>query len=263
MQQGGIRKSPTSSPLFSIVTVVYNGASLIEATIQSIANQNCFDYEYIVIDGASSDNTVEILKTNNHLINYWQSEPDKGLYDAMNKSLGLINGKFVLFINAGDLLNDSNVLEHLKLVSTDADILYGETNLIDSKNKLLGTRSELTTRKLPQQLTWKSLIKGMVVSHQSILVSKAIAPYFDTQYKCSADIDWVIKALKNANKITNTQITISKYLIGGFSAKNLKIASEERFSIFIQHYGTLNAIIAYIFIAFKSLIFKLRGLKNY
>lgn len=260
---GGKRISAAEKPFVSIITVVYNSEQLLENTIKSVTSQTSTDYEYLVIDGNSKDGTLAIIQNYDLQINYWTSEADQGLYDAMNKGLALAKGKYVLFLNSGDLLNSADTTGQLKEKSKDADIIFGETNLIDSTGKILGTRSQLTTRKLPQVLTWKSLMQGMVVSHQSILVKKTIAPRFNVAYRCSADIDWVISTLKQSKHTINSEIIISSYLIGGFSGANVKLASKERFQIFIKHYGPINSICAYIFIAFRSLIFKLRGKSNY
>ena len=260
---GGTRNSGTSFPFFSIVTVVYNSEKLIQETIDSIANQSDHDYEYIVIDGNSTDATLNIIRANADKIDYWQSETDKGLYDAMNKALNIAKGKYIVFINSGDRLNNSQVLANIKSRNIDADVYFGETNLIDHLGNILGTRSELSTRKLPAKLTWKSFQKGMLVSHQSILVRTSLAPKFNTQYRCSADIDWVIAILKKSKIIVNANLTISQYLVGGYSLQNSKLAWKERFQIYLKHYGWLRTIISHFYIAIRAIIFNLRGKKNY
>lgn len=263
MMKGGQRTAPVKIPFVSIITVVYNSRALIENTIKSVIGQSSDDYQYVVIDGNSTDGTLDVIQQYDSTIDYWQSEPDKGLYDAMNKGLKLANGKFVLFLNSGDLLESPDTITSLKFKSSNADILFGETNLIDHTGSILGSRSELTTRKLPSTLNWRSLLHGMVVSHQSILVARNIAPAFDTNYRCSADIDWVIRSLKTSNHVVNADMVISRYLIGGFSGKNAMLAVKERFQIFVKHYGWINSTCAYIFIAFRSLIFKLRRKRNF
>src|SRR5271157_3624714 len=98
------------SPKISIITVVYNGEKVLLRTIESIANQTFRDIEYIIIDGSSKDGTVGIIENNNHSITKWISEPDKGLYDAMNKGLRMARGEYVLFLNAGDQFYEKNTL---------------------------------------------------------------------------------------------------------------------------------------------------------
>lgn len=215
--------------------------------------------EYILIDGGSSDGTIDIIKKYTDRISFWISEPDNGIYDAMNKGLRNATGEYVWFINAGDLINSNETLENLiNQCPNNVDIFYGETLLINGDWEVLGTRSELTTRKLPKNLTWKNMNRGMVVSHQSIIVKKSIAPMYNLIYKCSADIDWVIKCLKNSTSTINTNSIVSKYLIGGYSIKFQKKCWIERFKLYVFHYGVFSAILNYIFIAFRYLFFKLR-----
>lgn len=264
MLSGGTRElSALSQPFVTIITVVYNSEALIEKTIQSIISQTTDDYEYIIIDGNSKDGTLDIIRRYSSNINHWQSEPDHGIYDAMNKGLSLAKGKFLLFINSGDLLDNNTVLKQLVQYETTSDIIFGETNLINAVGEVLGTRTALTTRKLPEVLNWKSFQSGMVVSHQSILVRKSICPLFDLQYRCSADVDWVIKSLKSTTRITNSHLVISKYLVGGFSAVNPKIALKERFWIFKNHYGIGTTLLIHSKIVLRALKHKLQGKINF
>jgi glycosyltransferase involved in cell wall biosynthesis len=251
------------SPALSIITVVYNGKELLEKTIHSVLGQSFKNFEYIIIDGQSNDGTLDIIKQNSTNIDFWISEPDKGIYDAMNKALKHARGTYVWFLNAGDLIEAPDTLNTILATAPDADILYGETNLIDSRGEVLGTRSQLTTRKLPEQMTWKDMINGMVVSHQSILVKRTLASEYDLKYTCSADIDWVISSLKRGKKIINTQTILSRYLIGGFSAKNLKKSLLERFAIYMKHYGILKTLAAHIGIVANVFKHALAGKKNY
>lgn len=261
--QGGLRNIGGSLPFVTIVTVVYNSEKLLQKTIDSIANQSSPDFEYLIIDGNSTDDTINIIKENESKIDYWQSEPDTGLYDAMNKALSIAKGKYIVFINSGDELNNSNVIVSIKNLNAEADVYYGETNLIDDTGNILGTRSNLSTRKLPKILSWRSFKYGMLVSHQSILVRTTLSPKFNIDYRCSADIDWVIEILKNSKRIVNTNLIISKYLVGGYSLQNNKLAWKERFQIYLKHYGWAQAIISHIYIAIRGIIFNLRNRTNY
>ncbi|HEX8545965.1 MAG TPA: glycosyltransferase family 2 protein, partial [Cytophagaceae bacterium] len=208
-------------PLLSIITVVFNSEKYIEGTLKSVISQTFKNFEIVIIDGGSTDQTLDIISSYRSKVHYLISEPDNGIYDAMNKGITVAKGEYLLFLNSGDQLNNDRVLEVIFSSLGAEDVIYGETNLIDGNGHVLGTRTELTTRKLPKALTWKHLKRGMVACHQSFIVKKRIAPYYQLKYKCSADIDWMIEALKRAKLIKNIQTPISKYLIGGFSGSNM------------------------------------------
>ena len=269
--EGGFRKQEfgqfgerATRPMVTIITVVFNNLTHIEKTILSVLNQTFKNKEYIIIDGASSDGTLDLIRKYDSRIDYWQSEPDKGIYDAMNKGLHLANGSYVLFLNSGDLLADKEVLSKVfSDPAPDADIFYGETNLMEESGKILGTRTDLTTRKLPEKLSWNNMKYGMVVSHQSIFVKRSIAPNYDLNYRCSADIDWVIEALKRSKKIINSHTVISNYLIGGFSIKHQKMSWKERFDIYTKHFGFIKSVFVHVYIVGRSISYKIRGKSNY
>ena len=240
-------------PKISVITVVYNNAEGIESTIKSVIGQTHQDLEYIVIDGGSTDGTLVILNKYKENIHTLISEPDKGIYDAMNKGLAVSTGDYVLFMNSADELYTDDVIESIFKKKTVSDIYYGETMLINDKREELGTRSDRTTRKLPENLKPTDFARGMLVSHQSIIVSKKIASDYDLSYSCSADIDWVIKALKKADKIANANQIISKYLVGGHSIQNQKKCWKERLTISVNHFGWMATLIGHAFIVLKGI----------
>jgi len=104
--------SKNTKPLISIITVVKNNEKYLEETIQSVVNQNFKNFEYIIVDGKSTDGTIEIIKKYNNKIDYWISENDKGIYDAFNKGLDIANGNLIGFVNSDDILTP-NALEIL------------------------------------------------------------------------------------------------------------------------------------------------------
>ena len=224
-------------PKISIITVVYNAHKALSKTIESVRNQTYENIEYIVVDGNSTDGTLDIIETNRASINKWISEKDSGLYDAMNKGLRMADGDYVLFLNAGDLLYNDTIIEQV-FDTGNADIYYGETVIIDKDGNELGYRRLRT----PKKLTWKSFKMGMLVCHQSIIIKKSIAEEYDLKYRYTADIDWVIKALKKADRIENTHLIISKFETGGYSSQNIKNANKERFSVMKSHYGLLQTL---------------------
>ncbi len=225
------------SPKISIITVVYNSERFIEATIQSILNQSFKHFEYIIVDGGSTDRTIDIIKKYDDKVSYWLSEPDNGLYDAMNKGLQIAKGDFLLFINSGDKLYNNRTLEIIHK-NINADILYGDTIIINENNESLGLRR----LRPPKTLTLNSLKKGMLVCHQSFIIRKSIAPNFNTDYKFSSDFDWVIKSVKNTKKIYNTGQIISKFMEGGQTSNTVYKGLKERFLIMKKHYGLFSAI---------------------
>ena len=112
----GITKNSTAEkPLISVVTVVYNGEKTLEQTILSVVNQTYNNVEYIIIDGGSKDNTLDIIKKYEDKIDYWQSEPDKGIYDAMNKGIKLATGEFIYILGCDDFLIDKDIFENIKI----------------------------------------------------------------------------------------------------------------------------------------------------
>jgi glycosyltransferase involved in cell wall biosynthesis len=243
---------------FSIITVVFNGEKLIEGTIQSVLNQTYPNIEYIIVDGASKDGTMDIVnKYVDKQAIRWVSEPDKGLYDAMNKGLKMATGDFVLFLNAGDHLFSNQVLEKMAVQTTDkTDILYGETMLVDDSRRRVGTRTAMSVQKLPENLTWQSMKQGMVVCHQSFLPRRTLTPQYIPN-NLAADIDWVIKCLKKAKNVVNTHIIVSEYLMGGMSKKRHNQSLKDRYNVLKEHFGFIPNVLNHIFIIGRAFIFKL------
>lgn len=238
-------------PIISVITVVFNDVSGIEKTISSVLSQTYSHKEYIVVDGGSNDGTVEVLEKYGEKIDHWVSEPDKNLYDAMNKGLKFATGDYVLFINSGDEIYHNETLSSVFKSTGNADVYYGETMMIDSSGKELGVRSELSTRKLTKNLKAEDFLKGMVVSHQSIIVKRSLAPDYVLEYSCSSDIDWCIKVLKLSRLTVNSHQIISKFLVGGYSQKNMKKCWLERFKILRAHFGMSRALYAHVLIVFR------------
>ncbi len=242
-------------PKISIVTVTYNCKEQLKATISSVVSQTYLNIEFIIIDGASSDGTTDIIKENETIINYWISESDKGIYDAMNKGLKAATGDYILFLNAGDTFYNRSTLEDIPFAENpDTDIFYGETLIKNENGETLGLRR----KSLPADLNWKHFKKGMVVCHQSILVSKKIARPYDLTFKYSADIDWVLNALRDAKKIVFTKTIISGFVTGGFSAQNKWGSWLERWVILKMNFGLLQCILSHIVFIFELLVIKLK-----
>lgn len=257
--------SQKTLPTISIITVVYNGSSLLEGTMQSVFAQTYPYIEYLVIDGNSNDGTLDIIQKNEANISKWLSEPDKGLYDAMNKGLKLATGDFVWFMNAGDRIFSADTVEKMVANYTpETDVLYGEVMLVDEQRKHLGTRSEVTTQKLPENLNWKSLKYGMCVCHQAFLPRMSIASSYALD-NLSADIEWVIQCLKKARKVTATNLILAEYLTGGLSKKRHQEGLKGRYAVLKRSYGFVPNLFNHFWIILRAAIhkFKRRGKAHY
>lgn len=238
-------------PTFSIITITYNAEQWLERTILSVLSQSYSNVEYIVIDGGSKDQTVDIIKQYEAGLSFWVSEPDKGIYDAMNKGLAHATGDYVWFLNAGDTLYTADTLQRIvssirKKVSLP-DIIYGETRIVDAKGKSLGMRR----LKAPKKLTWKSFRMGMLVCHQSFVVKREIAPQYDLQYRLVADYDWCIRCLKQSTRIKNTHLVLTNFLEEGVSSVNRKASLEERYEIMCKYYGKVTTTILHGWFAIR------------
>lgn len=236
-------------PVLTVITVVYNSERFIERTIKSVLSQTYPNIEYLIVDGASKDKTLDIVKKYEDRIALWVSEKDKGIYDAMNKGQELANGEYVIFLNSGDIFADHQVIEKVFANADDADVYYGETGLISEEGEDVGMRR----LKAPEKFNWKSLRYGMMVCHQSFIVRKNILKPYDLQYRISSDIDWMISALKNSTqqKIVNTHVMISKFMEGGMSQVNRRKALEERYHILKKYYGFIPNIFNHLYITLR------------
>lgn len=234
-------------PTISIITVVYNAANDLDKTIKSIAAQSYKNIEYIIVDGASTDHTTEVIKAHSNSITKWISEKDNGIYDAMNKGIHLATGDYLWFMNAGDEIAEADTLSKVFNLAQNADIYYGDTIMIDENGNKIGNRR----LQPPKNLNWKSFKKGMLVSHQSFIVKRSIVDLYNLKYHFSADFEWCLIALKRATQIINTQLTLSLFLDGGVTKQNIKAGLKERFKIMSQYYGLIPTLYEHLFIAFK------------
>ena len=238
-------------PKVSIITVVFNGENIIEKTMQSVLTQTYPNIEYIIVDGKSTDNTLQIIEKYKEKISVLISEKDNGLYDAMNKGLAVATGDYVWFMNGGDQINDFDVLTNVFAQNIESDIFYSDTNLIDEEGKYLSLLSEIGHNNAPDNLTPKSMQRGMVVCHQSFIAKRNITSPFNLKYKISADIDWVIKCLKRSKQNHKLNFCLSKFMTGGVSSKNRWRAVRERFVLFNEHFGTARNLYNHIFVLLR------------
>lgn len=237
------------STIFSIITVSYNAAGDIERTVRSVMEQDFRDFEYLIIDGASKDGTpkkaAEITGRYDDINVTIISEPDSGIYDAMNKGLDRAVGEYLIFLNAGDAFHDTDTLSVLSRAIESNNlpgIVYGQTDIVDKDGNRLAGR-HLTA---PPQLTLSSFSKGMLVCHQAFVVLARIASQFNTSYRFSADYDWCIRCLQHSRHNVYVDRTLVDYLAEGTTTANRRASLIERFRIMTCYYGLPLAILRHL-----------------
>lgn len=235
----------------SIITITYNAERFLERTMKSVLRQHSKDYEYIIVDGASADGTIDLVRRYEPLFEgrlCYQSEPDNGLYDAMNKGIRRAKGDFVWFINAGDEIYDADTLSHILAVAEPTvDIVYGKAAIVNNEGVKVSEYHKTT----PAVLTKDSFLNGLVVCHQAILVRRSIAPLYDLNYRICADYDWCIRAVKASRGQAYLDEYVCKFLTEGISQKQRKRAWKERFVVMSKHLGLFTTICAHLLIILK------------
>lgn len=229
------------TPKFSIITVTYNAEDTVERTIESVESQTYPNKEYILVDGASKDGTMAIVNQYRPSIDHLISEPDRGLYDAMNKGMALATGDYLCFLNAGDRFYNDSTLNCIvdTLRSGDLpDVIYGETALVNERGEFVRMRRLA----VPETLNWKSFKQGMLVCHQAFFAKRSLAEPYDLKYRFSADFDWCIRVMKKARTLHNTDLKVISYLEEGLTQRNHKSSLWERFRIMAKHYGLVSTV---------------------
>lgn len=246
-----------NTPLFSIITITYNAAEVIAPTLRSVDSQTFSDYEHLIIDGASGDKTVPMASGEGDIPANPRrkvfSEPDKGLYDAMNKGLERACGQYVIFLNAGDSFSNNEILaKYAKAASPETDIIYADTRFVDAERNVVGPRH----LSVPERLTFKSFARGMLVCHQAFCVRRAIAPRYDLSYRFSADYEWCLRCLKatTPERATNLHTVAIDYLTDGLTDRNHKASLKERYAIMCRYYGKLPTILRHVGFACRAAI---------
>ncbi len=220
---GGLRKEnffkvPTpQKPLITVVTVVYNGEETLEATIQSVIEQTYDNVEYLIIDGCSTDGTLDIIKKYNDQIDFWLSAPDKGLYEAMNKGIFWSGNGIVAFLNSDDTYAQNDVLEHIAqcfIERPEVQIVYGKIRADFEEGQC--------TFLFGKNYSTKDLKKGSCPPHPSTFVREEVFASqgnYDLQYRTAADYDFICKCLLNQDiSCFFTDRVITQFRLGGKSA---------------------------------------------
>ena len=242
-------------PKFSIITVTYNAGKVLEDTIQSVITQTYKNVEYIIVDGKSTDGTMDIVNRYREHIHTIVSEPDKGLYDAMNKGIRLATGDYLCFLNAGDSFHEDDTLQqmvHTLPGSELPDVMYGETALVNKEGHFVRMRR----LSAPETLTWKSFRQGMLVCHQAFFAKRTLVEPYNLKYRFSADFDWCIRIMKKAHTLHNTRLTIIDYLDEGMTTQNRKASLKERFRIMAQYYGLISTAAYHVWFVLRAVLKK-------
>jgi putative colanic acid biosynthesis glycosyltransferase WcaE len=206
----------------SIVTVVFNGETNIRPTIESVLSQNFTDYEFILIDGQSTDNTMTIISEYKAKINVLISEKDTGIYDAMNKGIERANGEWIYFLNAGDVFHNRMVLSKLFETNIKADLIYGKHEADYGYFKRIHTPSNLS-----------SLWKGMIFSHQGMIVRTQLlkTTAFNLSYSLSADYNFIYSLYKNGAAFLEVDVIFATLEAEGTSETNITKTHRQRWRI--------------------------------
>jgi len=240
----------------AVITVNYNDKTGLEKTIKSVLSQTYKDIEYIVIDGGSSDGGKEIIESYSDKIDYWLSEPDTGVYNAMNKGIKAANADFLIFMNSGDTFFDTNVLSNIeKDLTDDFDIYYGDNYKVSSSSKRLKT--------YPEKLRF-SFFYSSSINHQSTFIRRSLFEtyfYYNENYKIASDWEFFVYTICYANVPTKyLKKTIALYDFTGISSnpKFSKIFFEEKmqtlqkfFPTFIDDYKDVNELTSKRYLQFQ------------
>lgn len=256
---------------FTIVTITYNAEAVLQRTFQSVLCQTYEGVEHLIIDGASKDGTLALAEqyksksdsSDNHHKVIIQSEPDHGIYDAMNKGLSQASGDYIVYMNAGDFFPRENTLEQIahncRLNQTASDelpgVLYGNTDIVDAEGNYLRPRR----LQPPVQLTWRSFRHGMLVCHQAFYARTDIAKnlQYDTRYKYSADVDWCIRVMQESERmglpLYNIGIVVANYTEEGTTTRHHSESLKERFHVMRRHYGLFSTLLMHLWFVLRKL----------
>jgi glycosyltransferase involved in cell wall biosynthesis len=233
----------SKAPLFTVVTAVFNEAERLESTILSVLSQEYTDLEYIIVDGGSTDGTLDVLRKYERSIAYWVSEPDKGIYDAFNKACRFITGQWTIFLGAGDLFYNANVLtsmeEVVRNVGLESEIVYGRVLLTTSENM------PIETLNFPWNLMRGRWTGGrpMLPHHQGVFhrdrILSAETP-FDITYRIAADSKLLYSSLRRVQPVFS-EIIVASASVGGVSTDvRYSIAVAKEVSRINREFGFTN-----------------------
>ena len=221
----------SDNPKITVITVTYNAEKYLRQTIESVINQTYGNIEYIIIDGGSTDGTADIIREYEEHISYWISEPDDGIYDAMNKGIEAASGDWINFMNAGDSFYNQNVLENINFISTEYDLIAGR-ELIKQEN---GSFVEF------EMLGLDFVNKGNFCRHQALFIRSSLMKKYkyDTQFRIGADYDFMLKCYMNGYKFKFIDEIVDVFIDGGVSASDSTTGSIEALYIQNKYFGSI------------------------
>jgi glycosyltransferase involved in cell wall biosynthesis len=232
------KKSYPSPPLLTVITVVYNDAENLKGTLENIAAQTDQDFEYLVLDGGSTDGTLDLIHTYEEYITHWISEPDGGIYNAMNKGIEMAQGRYVNFMNAGDAYYEAHTLAEVKAAldaHPETDLLYGK--LLNYSNGEQGVQYVTGEPVSP----W-ALYKSIPICHQTEFIRRELFAelgLYTTDLKIASDYEWVVRyydSRKTFDKCFFLDRPLIVYQHGGYSFKNMRKVAHERRKIGDQYF---------------------------
>lgn len=236
----------SSDVYFSIITVCYNAEKAIKETIESVLLQEWKKFEYIIVDGASTDSTVDIVRQYAAADNRieWHSEPDSGIFNAMNRGIMRASGDYIMFMNAGDSFYDGAVLSNMaKQIKEHGNAIYYGQACLMKNGKCKGINKNLSEQGC---LRYNTLMKGFMPIHQSIAAPLYILKKhcFNEEYKIRADYDWLLRCCKDRMRLVNLNFVVCKYDNSGISAraKYKKIMNKETQMIRKRNFPILGRI---------------------
>jgi len=246
----------------SVITINFNNCKGLIKTYDSLRIQLELKsrVEWIVVDGNSTDGSIEFLNSISSDIDKLIIESDQGIYDAMNKGLTSATGEYVWFLNSGDSFYNNLSVDRVcnSIGRTNADVLFGDTMFVSETGKKIGLISKLKPQKLPRKLTFASFKYGMNVCHQSVIVKREICPPYNLKYKLAADIEWILEILKKTKSSKRVEYTLSNFEVGGSSYQHTKKAWKERFQVFSKHYGLGPNLLNHLWIIIRRIIFDIK-----
>lgn len=237
--RGFFKKNNVYNPLISVITVVLNGEHYLENTIQSVLNQNYKNVEYIIIDGGSTDKTLDIIRQYDGEIDYWISEKDVGIYHAMNKGVSLSGGEWLNFMNCGDKYYSDDIVNSIFTRDISVDFLYGDAELRYPTFSIVRKAKALS-------LIWQ----GMVFSHQSMFTRRKWHekyPFEMDKYDIASDYDFICK-LVCAEKVSviHEPVVIASVDMVGYSGHYVTKWILENYKIASSYYYSFGFVIFYI-----------------